>query len=342
LPQRTLWHWSADEHGRHLPLRQIIVADGVVILVTTSNESPPSGFVVALDAADGTTLWELPVSERPRLASNGQHLAVFEFDHLRWIEVRSGHVLWKKRVPESGDVMVAYDTIYLEDGSVRALSALDGSMKWEFEMAPDDMGYSGPYDYLIPSATPKRVFVCWNIVPRISCVLSTSGKEVWQRSLAAPVETPPVVCGDSVLVRTEHRLLSLDMDTGRPAWSTSVPPSPGGFPIAVHGDAIYVAGGREIYELDASSGSVVSKFTLPDDLPGFGSWPLLATEKFLVVAGIEGQGRNLHTKISIVDRDTKRLIWSRSPAPDDIPGQIAIADDRLFFASSGGVTAFGP
>ncbi|ELY59703.1 pyrrolo-quinoline quinone beta-propeller repeat protein [Natronococcus amylolyticus DSM 10524] len=105
------------------------VVDGVVYAST------PDG-IVALDAADGSTIWENTDVDANRPSVVGDTVYVVE-DELYALDAADGDVRWQTELePEdsSGTQTVAYGSAFVvADGTLYALDTDDGSVRWELE-----------------------------------------------------------------------------------------------------------------------------------------------------------------------------------------------------------------
>ncbi|WP_394741138.1 outer membrane protein assembly factor BamB family protein [Natronococcus roseus] len=110
------------------------VADGVVYAST------PDG-IVALDAADGSTIWETTDVDANRPSVVGDTVYVVD-DELYALDAADGDVRWQTELePEdsSGTQTVAYGSAFVvADGTLYALDTDDGSVQWELESITAD------------------------------------------------------------------------------------------------------------------------------------------------------------------------------------------------------------
>lgn len=123
------------------------------------------------------------------------------------------------------------------------------SVSWVFSMAPD------PQDTLAPVIAGDRVFITHGGVLRALDI--RTGAEQWKYEVSeeAAVSTAPVLSGDLVIVGTDSgQVVALKAADGTKAWektySGSICPTP-----MIMDDALIAAAGKNVYGLDARSGS---------------------------------------------------------------------------------------
>lgn len=127
--------------------------DGDVVVVPF-----PSGDIMALRVADGTTAWTESLSrtrQTSQIASmsdaarpaidGGTVFAIGHAGRMIAAEVKSGERLWSANIPGSQAPCVAGDTIYVVDtgGRLMALARKDGKTRWTMQL-PDAKTWSGP------------------------------------------------------------------------------------------------------------------------------------------------------------------------------------------------------
>ncbi|MFU8866676.1 PQQ-binding-like beta-propeller repeat protein [Natronococcus sp.] len=107
----------------------VAVADGVVYARTADG-------VAALDAADGSTIWETTGIDASAPSVVGDTLYIAD-DELFALDVADGSIRWQTEFePEDriASQTVAYDTVFVvADGTLYALEPADGSVRWEHE-----------------------------------------------------------------------------------------------------------------------------------------------------------------------------------------------------------------
>ncbi|MDG5758055.1 PQQ-binding-like beta-propeller repeat protein [Natronococcus sp. A-GB1] len=105
------------------------VVDGVVYA------SSPDG-IVALDAADGSTIWEYTDADANRPSVVDDTVYVVD-DELYALDAADGDVRWQTEIePEdsTGTQTIAYGSAFVvADGTLYALDTDDGSVRWELE-----------------------------------------------------------------------------------------------------------------------------------------------------------------------------------------------------------------
>jgi outer membrane protein assembly factor BamB len=115
--------WSVDfDLGRNLA---VAIADGVVYAASTNE-------IVALDAADGSTVWEATEIEASAPSVVGDTVYVTD-DEVYALDVADGSIRWQTEFePEDRIVSqtVAYGSVFVvADGTLYALETDDGSIR---------------------------------------------------------------------------------------------------------------------------------------------------------------------------------------------------------------------
>ncbi|PSP38873.1 hypothetical protein BRC71_04300 [Halobacteriales archaeon QH_7_65_31] len=216
--------WTHDTDGRPNPST---VDDD--LLVATSDQ----GDVAALEATTGDTLWTRTFGDdhqRARIpappAVDDTHVYVTAdgsaAQGIYALDRETGDTRWEiagPNIPEplvhAGDLVLAsYDRYELV-----AFDAATGERQWSKAM------YDG--GVFAPAVGHGRVFSADQAT--VYALVLEGGDVQWEQELA--VAGSPLVVGDSCLVPTTDRLVSLDVDDGSEQWALSETPDDGCVPV---------------------------------------------------------------------------------------------------------------
>lgn len=187
--------------------------DGDVVVVPF-----PSGDIMAVKIADGTTAWTESLS-RTRQTSQIASMAdaarpaidggtVFAIGHAgRMIaaQAKSGERLWSANIPGSQAPCVDGDTVYVVDtaGKLMALSRKDGKTRWTMQL-PDARTWSGP---VLAANTLWLASSKGHLVG----VDAATGRLGGQVDIGAPVYVAPIVAQGRMFVYTDGaKLIALN------------------------------------------------------------------------------------------------------------------------------------
>ncbi|WP_306057873.1 outer membrane protein assembly factor BamB family protein [Natronococcus wangiae] len=186
--------WSADHDGR------VAVADGTVY---TSNADG----VVALDADDGSTVWEntdLDASD-PVVADETVYLIG---DEVVALDAEDGTVRWETDFEPEDPVSrhtVAYDAVYVvADGTLSALEAGDGSVRWEIDSVTFEHwdGEEQAYEFVrSPAAANGVVYAATE--QTVLALEPETGAEVWRYDEGSYIDILQPIHANSTAVVVE-------------------------------------------------------------------------------------------------------------------------------------------
>ncbi len=204
---------------RGLPEKTSIISnpspavDGGIVVVPY-----PSGDLVALRTADGSTVWSeslartrtvssmasLSDAGRPAIDS-GTVYAVGHAGRLIATQARNGERLWSLSIPGTQAPSIAGDHIFVVDtsGQLLAITRRDGKLVWTIKL-PGGGTWSGP--------TLAGGFV-WVTSSKgmLASVDPATGRVVSQQDLGAPIFIAPIVASGHMYVLTDKaRLIALN------------------------------------------------------------------------------------------------------------------------------------
>lgn len=204
-PATERWRLAGVEAARTSPAENVVVRGDRLYAV---RRGPGGGSVVAIDAAAGEAVWEVPLA-RP------SHVAA---DDDRVFCVAAG---------EGGPVLVA-------------LKASDGRRAWRYGPRTGEVALR-----LSPPVPLDGGRVAWTVGPRVCVLEAATGRPAWTRALPASPLSAVAAAGGDLLVAGCGALYGLDPSTGRERWRTAYrePLAPAVAPLlAVGGTRAYVAG----------------------------------------------------------------------------------------------------
>lgn len=238
---------------------------------------------------------------------------------------------WERRL--TGGVMshllLAGDTLYVSamDGSVHALRASDGAVRWR--------AATGGYCHSSPVLADGRVIV-GSADGHVHAFDARTGAPRWKRRTGGPVYASAAVARGVVGIASgDGSVYGLDAATGAVRWTYALPPSVSAFaqsPAGTDGERFFVgAWDRHVYALDAATGAL--------------AWRRLATEKSFAysaaigapaVAGgvvyVPSNGNVLHA----LDAVTGESRWSFTSPGDKVGySSPAVVGDRLYVGCLG-------
>ena len=217
--------------------------------------------LVALDPADGSEVWSIPVDQRPIAGSTGAETPV----------AVGGFVYAVLNSAAGADNV---------DRWLIAVNAASGEENWRVSLDPTLP--AGPV-----SADEERVTV-WDGRGTLFMFDAADGTELWQ----VPVEDlglPPaaqstMADGTIVTALAGGEVAALSTEDGSERWRF-VPPSGFASSVTIGGGSVYVDGETELYALDASDGSSLWTAAIQDVPAPFGYQPVPAVVDDLVILG---------------------------------------------------------
>lgn len=334
------WRTPVHVHGLFEP-RPEECASGVVVdkrLILGSR----AGKVVALDVADGKTLWTTPVSggvdAEARFDAAHQQVYVGTDDGLVYaLSPGDGHIRWSyrgkgavERPPELGG-----DAVYVTSAAERivALDPRKGTVIWQYEReAPEGFtihGHSGPrlHRGVVYTGFSDGFLVAFN---------AGTGDLMWARSLAAAseqyvdVDSTPAPVGEDLLVAASYSggLYALATSNGDVRWRQNIEGASG---VQVLDNRLYFAAPRDGLAALTTGGDVLWRQGLAE--AGDLTAPM-AVGPYLVFSGSRAG-------LFVVERATGKLLEIFNPGRGMCASATVAPDGRTLYilANSGSLYA---
>ncbi|MFO8013860.1 MAG: PQQ-binding-like beta-propeller repeat protein [Phycisphaerae bacterium] len=230
-PSAERWRLAGVEAARTSPAENVVVRGDRLYAV---RRGPSGGSVVAIDAAAGEAVWEVPLARPSHVAADGEHVLC----------VASG---------ERGSVLVA-------------LGTADGRLAWRYGPDGGEVALR-----LSPPVPLDGGRVAWTVGPRVCVLDAATGRPAWTRALAAGPLSAATAAGGDLLVAGCGALYGLDPSSGRERWRAAygAPLAPTLAPLlAAAGSRVYVAGaegsiGGRLHCVDRASGRLAWSRRVP-------------------------------------------------------------------------------
>jgi len=230
------------------------------------------GNLVAIDAASGSTLWEIDadmsITGGPGSSETLTMIGSDNGDVLAYAS-ESGEFLWQAKV--SSEVLSAPQEAYgivvarTIDGKIFGLDANDGSRLWIYDRTVPALTLRGTSN---PVITGDRVIAGFD-GGRIAAIELHTGKLIWETSVSlasgrsqlermVDIDSDPVIIGNDIYVATfQGRLASVALEDGRITWTRDISSYAG---LTSDGENIYITDDQShIWALERSSGNSVWK-----------------------------------------------------------------------------------
>ena len=263
------------------------------------NRTRQPGFVIAMDAKTGRTIWRFSpgvVESSPLVVGDLVYFACW--DHRVYAVNRlTGKVRWSTAIGEESNSSAAYagGTIYIagNEGHLFALDARSGKLRWR----GSSFSRFGrrEYFYTTPTVAYGRVFI-GNADGTLYAYGAKTGRLRWARPVGSYIYSAAAVWNRRVYVGTYDGVFAaVDAATGRIVWRYSAPGAIHGAPVVMAGLVYFSTigqrvglrakravkrGPRGIYALDARTGKLVWRWA------GMGKYsPLVADERRVYFLG---------------------------------------------------------
>jgi outer membrane protein assembly factor BamB len=182
------------------------------------------GWVYALDARNGTTIWKFRTrgAVKGSPAISGRRLYVGSYDgHLYCFVAQTGRLLWKNRGQKRlfgssrfySTPTLAYGRVYIgsTDGKVYSFGATTGKLIWSHQ--------TGNYVYASPAAWNGLVFA-GSYSKKFYAFDAATGETRWTFKANGKISGSPTVIGGIVYFATlEGRTYALNARTGKQVWT---------------------------------------------------------------------------------------------------------------------------
>ena len=230
-----------------------VVVNGVVYI------SAANGFLYALDADTGTTMWEydtravgtVSVAVTAGVVYGGSgDTALFA------LNAGDGSELWTVTdIQPSGALMIADGVIYAgaTDGTLYALD-LNGNVVWRASV--------GDAPLRSPALSGDMVYA-GNETGALHAFERTTGEPVWSFQTDGGGFAPTAMIANGMIYQTtaegaENYIYALDAITGEQRWRFDEPGNPGWFAGGTDGETLFIPSANgALYALDATTGEVV-------------------------------------------------------------------------------------
>ena len=226
--------WSAPVGG----VDALVVSGGVAFVAETRGAQPSTAGVTALDAADGTVVWDRP-EPGATLCTAGDTLYVGTRDaddggspDVRALDAETGQQAWSFDTEASTDVfhlLAGSDTVYAGRlGSVEGLRRDDGRLRWQRRVGNGWTGTAVREGELYVSGggetarlEPNTGLEAW----RLDALRSDAPGEQWATVSGPDFPFLPVLTDETVLVgglnpEVPQPVVAYDRATGEVRWST--------------------------------------------------------------------------------------------------------------------------
>jgi outer membrane protein assembly factor BamB len=247
----------ADASWNHMTNYQVSV-DGPVLAMGWNWD----GILYALDAADGSQLWQAALDTSPDeltyldmidgtvyICNRGEFLALDgENGGERW---RAALDFWWNYRPAIAEGLVAYGT---SEGSLHALAVEDGSQRWQ----------AATNDQLFAPVIVDGVLVIGSESGTIYGFDAQSGEERWRAATDAEVTTRVLVNDTTVYVgNASNNLHAFSLQDGGLLWRSFSGEETPTVVVASHGVVVVRGDDRNLAAFDATSG--VERWRLSND-----------------------------------------------------------------------------
>ena len=226
--------WSTPVGG----VDSLVVSDGVVFVAESRGAQPSTGGVAALDAADGTVVWDRP-EPGATLCTAGERLYVGTTDaddggspDVRALDAQTGQQAWSIDPEASAEVfhlLASSDTVYAGRlGSVEGLHRDDGRRRWRRRVGNGWTGTALREGELYVSGGSETARLEPNTgldALRPDALRSDAPGEQWATVSGPDFPFLPVLTDETVLVgglnpEVPQRVVAYDRATGEVRWST--------------------------------------------------------------------------------------------------------------------------
>ncbi len=229
---RQVWQRSVRNPNQRDPVISggIAFARGVLYVTTGYND------VLALNAADGKTIWHVRIPAPARAAPTvmDERLFITTLDNrLVALSVENGGFLWEESgITETAGLVGAASPAVSRDvvipafssGEIFALRIENGAVAWTESLSSLARagGLAGISDIRALPVIDKGLVIAISFGGRMIAVDERTGTRIWQRDIGG-VETPWVVGNHVFVISNDNELVALGRDNGVIRWVTQLP-----------------------------------------------------------------------------------------------------------------------
>ncbi|MFJ9044175.1 PQQ-binding-like beta-propeller repeat protein [Streptomyces sp. NPDC102347] len=305
------------------------------------------GLVLALDPADGRTVWRHDVapgttrSEPPALSGGLVQPSLDRIGDLEALDPATGEPVWRKDTPAYDGVRAVGDTVLLTraDGMVTGVDGTSGETLWSHRIPGQAVPYFASFDdeSQEPSAYAASLSADGSTT-HVTAVDPATGDVRWDAELDGSLT--PVGAADGHVYLVADGMVQGDAgavvrftpgtgDTRRVALPVAIPDAEAG----VHGDTVYLMGtGGSLAAVDMAAGK--QRWRLETGV-SWGSVPA-SDGRHVYVAAPDGRLLGVDAREGELLGQTRPRL---GPASDRVPGTLAepvLAGDRVYGSASDG------
>lgn len=260
------------------------------------------GSLVALNPANGATLWTVPLDAPARgapTAAGGKVYVVTQTNEIVAVNEEDGTQVWSYAgIPETAGLLssanpaVSGGTVVVpfSSGEVTAIDAKDGTPQWSDAVSRSyrTQAVSGLADVSASPVIAGGTVIATGVAGRTIGVSLKSGERIWEQDIGS-VHTPVVAGNNVFLVDLNDRLVALDLKTGQPIWVTQLPvvrtkkkQSNWAGPVLAGNSLWLFSSDGRMGQVNPTSGAIVSNREISE--PTFMS-PIVSGGRLIVVGG---------------------------------------------------------
>ena len=270
----------------------------------------------------------------PGLSADENAVYVSYMQHLYKVDTKAGTELW--RYPATGSIQVVlYAPPLLHENSVfvgdlankfHRLDAANGAATWSFTEAKAWFQAKAATngEIIIAPSSDRNVYA-----------LNADGTLKWQYSGQFAHIAEPLILEDSVIIAgLDHKLVSLDLETGEQQWETTLKGALIAAPIydPVSGSIFVGSLGKEMLSIDSKTGKVIWTFGENSELTAIYASPVLVGES-LIFADESG-------KVFALDPAAGSVDWSLEAGGETVAGILPLEDSFVIALKKGELRAY--
>jgi eukaryotic-like serine/threonine-protein kinase len=333
-PYRVAWELA----GQDAPVTGVAATDETVVALSSEG-------VLALDASDGTVLWERgrpagPVGV-PGIAGD---LVIHARDdrvsgQVVARDLQTGDLVWQASIGGAavGGPTISGETVIVGTfaGEVIALDLADGAERWRFETLGGVAGAPAVADDVVVAAAYQGT-TGRSTVYALDLTGGSEDGAIWQHATGpiGPPSGPAIGDGVAYIGFSDLRVRAFDLQEGSERWTFSSRAEFGPRQIPAAGQALLVADASHLYRLDPASGVERWSWLLANlsAVTDSRADTLLASAP--AISGSTVMLGNARGEVSAIDVDSGRRVWRRDLG-DGAIGPIAVTSDRVYAVTLG-------